>query len=79
MKSEIRQKVDRLGERHELRRREADAGKASDQRTPEKRTADAAGLGTSLGSQKRMKYDTPIMDMLQRMVPTGSSLAVAGF
>jgi hypothetical protein len=38
MKSEIRLKVDRLGERHELRRCEADAGKASDQRIPEKRT-----------------------------------------
>ena len=31
MKSEIRLKVDRLGERHELCRREADAGKASAQ------------------------------------------------
>jgi hypothetical protein len=41
------------------------------------RFADAAGLGTSVGSKKRMKYDTSIRDTLQRMVPTGSSPAVA--
>ena len=77
IEEDIRLKMDRLGAKHGLRRREAGLGQVAVQRTPEKRSADTAELGTSLASYKRRKYDTPIRNMFERMVPTGSSPVVA--
>ena len=83
MESEIRPKMDKLGERYGLSRREKGVAvdradqRTPEKRTPEKRTAEKAGFGTPCGVLKCKKYDIPIRKALQRMVPTGSSPAVA--
>ncbi len=80
--AELRQLVDRVGEAYGLQHvtpEERQAEEPPRHRTPEKCTAEEAGLetATSKSAMKRRRYDTPVRSTLQGTVPTGTSPAVA--